>query len=191
MKKSILVFLSLVTFLYSISPSLSLAAENEETFVNEEAIVEDVIETTGVDVSDVDLNAYEEDFDFLTDDPVFLQLEEHVVLTNQDVVIQEDSVQGQWVPIAAAAIRLLTSKVGRKGMEKGWALARPYVQKALDAPSTYILEGAGGGGRIIQVRLKKGGSVVFRLDYFPIKTGGDNVLHYHVPPNLKTHHKVF
>lgn len=42
-------------------------------------------------------------------------------------------------------------------MEKGWALARPYVQKALDAPKNYILEGPGSGGRIVQVRSRKGG----------------------------------
>ncbi|MFC4388287.1 hypothetical protein ACFOZ1_10790 [Gracilibacillus marinus] len=76
-------------------------------------------------------------------------------------------------------------------MKKGWAIARPYVEKAIKAPKTYILEGSGGGGRIIQVRLRKGGSVVFRLDYFPVKTGGKNVLHYHVPPNLKKHHTIF
>jgi hypothetical protein len=76
-------------------------------------------------------------------------------------------------------------------MKKGWALARPYVEKAIKAPSTYILEGAGGGGRIIQVRLKKTGAVVFRLDYFPIKTGGSNALHYHVPPILKLIIKYF
>ncbi|WP_273124601.1 hypothetical protein [Bacillus weihaiensis] len=146
---------------------------------------------TKVSSSDVELNTYEEDFDFLANDPVFLQLEEHVVLTDQDVVIQEDAVQGQWVPIAAAAIRLLTSKVGREGMKKGWALARPYVQKALDAPKTYILEGAAGGGRIIQVRLRKTGAVVFRLDYFRIKAGGNPVLHYHIPPNINDHHLVF
>ncbi|TYS58499.1 hypothetical protein FZC74_11865 [Sutcliffiella horikoshii] len=112
-------------------------------------------------------------------------------MSGQDVHNLDPSVQGQWVPIAAAAIRLLTSKVGREGMTKGWALARPYVDKAIKAPNTYILEGAGGGGRIIQVRLRKTGAVVFRLDYFPIKTGGPNVLHYHIPPNLKNHYEVF
>ncbi|MGD6993835.1 hypothetical protein [Sutcliffiella horikoshii] len=112
-------------------------------------------------------------------------------MSGQDVDNLDPSVQGQWVPIAAAAIRLLTSKVGREGMIKGWALARPYVDKAIKAPNTYILEGAGGGGRIIQVRLRKTGAVVFRLDYFPIKTGGPNVLHYHILPNLKNHYKVF
>ncbi|MCA1060305.1 hypothetical protein LCL96_15305 [Rossellomorea aquimaris] len=189
MKKCIVVLLSLVLFLSTLSPSV-LASDTEETFVDEE-VIESLYETTGVDVSNVDLNKYEEDFDFLVNDEVFLQFEEHMILTDQDTVLEESSVQGQWVPIAAAAIRLLTSKVGREGMKKGWAIARPYVEKAIKAPSTYILEGAGGGGRIIQVRLKKTGSVVFRLDYFPIKTGGSNVLHYHVPPNLKTHHKVF
>jgi hypothetical protein len=71
-------------------------------------------------------------------------------------------------------------------MTKGWAKARHYVQKALDAPKSYILEGSDNGG-IIQVVNEKGGSVVFKLDYFPIKTGQKSKLHYHVPSNLKTY----
>ena len=190
MKKCILLLLSLVLIFSTISPSISSAIEKEEGTVSQK-IPDEVSATTDVDVSDVNLQSFEKDFDFLLQDQVFRQFEEHLLLTGQDVDNLETSVQGQWVPIAAAAIRLLTSKVGREGMKKGWALARPYVDKAIKAPNTYILEGAGGGGRIIQVRLRKTGAVVFRLDYFPIKTGGPNVLHYHIPPNLKNHYKVF
>lgn len=64
------------------------------------------------------------------------------------------------------------------------------VHFMVKSQNKYILEGAGSGGRIIQVRNKSNGSVVFRLDYFPIKHGGPYVLHYHVPPNLKEHHVI-
>lgn len=53
-----------------------------------------------------------------------------------------------------------------------------------------FLEGIGSGRRIIHVRNKTNGSVVFRLYYISIKHGGPYVLHYHVPPNLKTHHVI-
>lgn len=74
-------------------------------------------------------------------------------------------------------------------MEKGWALARPYVQKFLDEPTKYDLDGPGSGGRIIQLR-KKGSTTLFRLDYAPIKHGTPAVLHYHVPPDLKKHYVI-
>lgn len=188
-KKIIASILIFAMFFSSLGITTIFAQEN--TYANNEAIANEVKEETGVDVFDVSLENYEEEFSFLVNDPVFIELEEYLVLSGQDAAFSDSSVQGQWVPIVAQALRLLTSKVGKEGMERGWKIARPYVQKALDAPSLYELDGPGSGGRIIQVRNKKGGSVVFRLDYFPVKHGGKNYLHYHVPPNLKEHHIIF
>ncbi|MDE1362859.1 MULTISPECIES: hypothetical protein [Bacillus] len=130
---------------------------------------------------------FEKEFDFLVEDPVFQQLEQ--TLAKQEV--KEAEIKPMWIPIVAAALRVLISKVGRSGMKKGWAIARPYVQKALKAPGKYKIDGPGGGGRIIQVRLKSTGKPIFRLDYYPVKTGGSYKLHYHVPPNMKKHHIIF
>lgn len=130
---------------------------------------------------------FEKEFDFLIADPVFQELEQE--LAKQEV--KEAEIKPMWIPIVAAALRVLISKVGRSGMKKGWAIARPYVQKALKAPSKYKIDGPGGGGRIIQVRLKSTGKPIFRLDYYPVKTGGPYKLHYHVPPNMKKHHIIF
>ncbi|WP_226620039.1 hypothetical protein [Cytobacillus firmus] len=193
MKKFVTIVLTFVMLFSILSPTISGAETSEvivdEGLVLEDTVVEEITETTGIDVSGQDLTTYEEDFDFLVNDPIFMEMEEHFILTDQDVSIEDNSVSGQWIPVAAAAIRLLTSKVGKKGMEKGWALARPYVKKFVDAPSKYDLDGPGSGGRIIQLR-KKGSTTLFRLDYAPIKHGRDPVLHYHVPPNLKDHHVI-
>ncbi|MFT0827208.1 hypothetical protein VSK91_22575, partial [Bacillus swezeyi] len=133
------------------------------------------------DIQSLDNEEFEKEFDFLIEDPVFQQLER--TLAKQEV--KEAEIKPMWIPIVAAALRVLISKVGRSGMKKGWAIARPYVQKALKAPSKYKIDGPGGGGRIIQVRLKSSGKPIFRLDYYPVKTGGSYKLHYHVPPNMK------
>ncbi|TWK86529.1 hypothetical protein CHCC20333_1636 [Bacillus paralicheniformis] len=138
-------------------------------------------------IRSLDNEKFEKEFDFLIEDPVFQQLEQ--VLAEQEVKAAE--IKPMWVPIVATALRVLISKVGRSGMKKGWAIARPYVEKALKAPSKYKIDGPGGGGRIIQVRLKSTGKPIFRLDYYPVKTGGPYKLHYHVPPNMKKHHIIF
>ncbi|WP_307894475.1 hypothetical protein [Bacillus swezeyi] len=139
------------------------------------------------DIQSLNNEEFEKEFDFLIEDPVFQQLEQ--TLAKQEV--KEAEIKPMWIPIVAAALRVLISKVGRSGMKKGWAIARPYVQKALKAPSKYKIDGPGGGGRIIQVRLKSSGKPIFRLDYYPVKTGGPYKLHYHVPPNMKKHHIIF
>ncbi|WP_271725906.1 hypothetical protein [Bacillus paralicheniformis] len=139
------------------------------------------------DIQSLDNEKFEKEFDFLIEDPVFQQLEQ--VLAEQEV--KDAEIKPMWVPIVATALRVLISKVGRSGMKKGWAIARPYVEKALKAPSKYKIDGPGGGGRIIQVRLKSTGKPIFRLDYYPVKTGGPYKLHYHVPPNMKKHHIIF
>ena len=121
MKKVLSIFLSVVLFFAFVSPSLASTntSEGSDVIVDDgtvlkESVVEEVSETTGIDVSDVNLSTYEEDFSFLTNDPVFMELEEHLILTDQDVSIEENSVSGQWVPVAAAAIRLLTSTGWKK-----------------------------------------------------------------------------
>lgn len=88
-------------------------------------------------------------------DPVFIEIEETLALQSQNAELKEDSVTGQWIPVVAAALRLLISQVGKKGMQKGWKVARPYVQKALKAPQNRIIDGPGSGGCIIQVRSNK------------------------------------
>lgn len=129
---------------------------------------------------------FEEEFDFLIQDPVFIQLE-------QELATQETmgKIKPMWVPVAATALRVLISKVGKELAMKGWKIARPHIEKALKAPGKYKIDGPGGGGRIIQVRLKSSGKPIFRLDYYPVKTGGPYKLHYHVPPNMKEHHIIF
>ncbi|UZM97520.1 hypothetical protein OL548_20465 [Lysinibacillus sp. MHQ-1] len=69
-------------------------------------------------------------FSFLVNDITFNEMEEYLVLTGQDVNLEEYTVQAQWVPVVAGALRLLTSKVGKEGMQKGWAIAKPYVKKS-------------------------------------------------------------
>ncbi|KAA6452719.1 hypothetical protein [Bacillus swezeyi] len=139
------------------------------------------------DIQSLDNEEFEKEFDFLIEDPVFQQLEQ--ALAEQEV--KDAEIKPMWIPVVAAALRVLISKVGRSGMKKGWAIARPHVQKALKAPSKYKIDGPGGGGRIIQVRLKSSGKPIFRLDYYPVKSGGSYKLHYHVPPNMKKHHIIF
>ncbi|MGP3739103.1 hypothetical protein ACTWKB_08925 [Bacillus sp. 4A_MP2] len=72
-------------------------------------------------------------------DPVFIEIEETLALQSQNAELKEDSVTGQWIPVVAAALRLLISQVGKKGMQKGWKVARPYVQKALKALKIVLL----------------------------------------------------
>lgn len=48
-------------------------------------------------------------------DPVFIEIEETLALQSQNAELKEDSVTGQWIPVvAAAALRLLISQVGKK-----------------------------------------------------------------------------
>ncbi|MDM5350089.1 hypothetical protein ACE1MS_10155 [Lysinibacillus sp. fkY74-1] len=184
-KKLLSSFLVLTLVISTFSFSNVYAQENTEE------LAEKVKQDTGVDVSEVSLENFEYDFSFLVNDITFNEMEEYLVLTGQDVNLEEYTVQAQWVPVVAGALRLLTSKVGKEGMQKGWAIAKPYVKKALDYADDYVIDGPGGGGRIIQVRKKKGGAPIFRLDYYPIKTGGDYKLHYHVEPDMKEHHVIF
>ena len=121
-------------------------------------------------------------------DPVFIEIEETLALQSQNAELKEDSVTGQWIPVVAAALRLLISQVGKKGMQKGWKVARPYVQKALKAPQNRIIDGPDQEGALYRYVAKK---PLFRLDYAPIKHGRPAVLHYHVPPNLEDHHVIF
>ncbi|MGS0904564.1 hypothetical protein ACVA6F_10135 [Bacillus altitudinis] len=87
-------------------------------------MIEQVYEDTSIDVSN-----FNKEFDFLLNDPVFIELEETLALQSQNAELKEDSVTGQWIPVVAAALRLLISQVGKKGMQKGWKVARPYGRK--------------------------------------------------------------
>ncbi|MEC2046249.1 hypothetical protein PQS30_06805 [Bacillus licheniformis] len=197
---SLLVFVLVMSALSPLSQAIEEGKEGESIDFNStlntlnEIFPKSIIDETPsistinkTDIQSLDNEEFEKEFDFLIEDPVFQQLEQ--VLAEQEV--KDAEIKPMWVPIVATALRVLISKVGRSGMKKGWAIARPYVEKALKAPSKYKIDGPGGGGRIIQVRLKSTGKPIFRLDYYPVKTGGPYKLHYHVPPNMKKHHIIF
>lgn len=196
---SLLVFVLVMGVLSPLSQAIEEGKENEsidfnstlntlnEIFPKNIDGISSISTINKKDIQSLDNEKFEKEFDFLIEDPVFQQLEQ--VLAEQEV--KDAEIKPMWVPIVATALRVLISKVGRSGMKKGWAIARPYVEKALKAPSKYKIDGPGGGGRIIQVRLKSTGKPIFRLDYYPVKTGGPYKLHYHVPPNMKKHHIIF
>lgn len=180
-------FLSSILILTLVISSFGFSQVSAQEYTSE-VLPEGVESETEVYVSN---ESFEKEFAFLVNDPVFIEMEEYLVLTGQDTNISDSTVQARWIPLVAQALRLLTSKVGKEGMQKGWAIARPYVKKALDNIDDYVIDGPGGGGRIIQVRKKAGGAPIFRLDYYPVKVGGDYKLHYHVPPNMSVHHIIF
>jgi RHS repeat-associated protein len=117
------------------------------------------------------------------DDP--LSINQYTYTKNNPVIYVDPD--GHFAQIIYALLRFLVTTVGLYVAKKAIAIATPYVKKALREPENYILEGRGGGGRLIQVRYKKTGSVLFRLDWYPIKAGGPYTLHYHVPPNVNEH----
>lgn len=192
---SLLVFALFMNVLGPASYAVEMGKNEENaTNVNEEDLnstpetnLEGGSSITNEENRNFDNEQFEKEYDFLVEDPVFQQLEQKVI----EQEVSEAEIKPMWIPVVAAALRLLISKVGRQGMQKGWAIARPHVEKALKAPSKFTIDGPGGGGRIIQVRQKSNGSPIFRLDYYPVKTGGSFKLHYHVPPNMKDHHIIF
>ncbi|MFO6495595.1 MULTISPECIES: hypothetical protein [Bacillus] len=195
---SLLVFVLVMNVLSPLSQAIEEGKEDESIDFNSTLNTYDIFPknidgTSSIsslnkkDIQSFNNEEFEKEFDFLIEDPIFQLLEQ--VLAKQEV--KDAEIKQMWIPVVAAALRVLMSKVGRSGMKKGWAIARPHVQKALKAPSKYKIDGPGGGGRIIQVRLKSTGKPIFRLDYYPVKTGGPYKLHYHVPPNMKKHHIIF
>ncbi|MCM3169666.1 hypothetical protein [Peribacillus frigoritolerans] len=164
--------------------------ENSEVEIlaeqSEPATVEQLSEYYNTNLESVNIENFEEEYEFLTTDEIFNQMEEIVAIQEVEAALSQEEVNAQWVPVAAAAIRVLTSKVGKKGMEKGWKIARPHIEKALKNLTKYKIDGPS-GGRIIQVRLKSNSQPIFRLDYHYIDGKGP-YLHYHVSPNMKTHH---
>ncbi|MGW6191537.1 hypothetical protein ACWFRC_12550 [Bacillus cereus] len=157
--------------------------------LNDDTIVEEY-------VPNFDFEKFENEYDFLVTDPVFLQLEGELSKPRVEYVIEKNPLTGELIvkqeilpALVIGALRVLTSKAGRTAADKGWKIARPYVQKALDAQNKYILEGPY-KTRIIQVRSKVTKKVLFRLDYGPVKNKGP-YLHYHVPPNLNDHHIIW
>ncbi len=148
---------------------------NDDTIVEEYVPEEDGgIDLSNVDVSNFDFEKFENEYDFLVTDPVFLQLEGELSKPRVEYVIEKNPLTGELIvkqeilpALVIGALRVLTSKVGRTAADKGWKIARPYVQKALNAPSKYILEGPS-GTKIIQVRSKATKQVIFRLDYGPV-----------------------
>ncbi|MBJ8055910.1 hypothetical protein JDS87_29510 [Bacillus cereus] len=192
----ILSFILLFSFTFPSFVDATVELDND-TVVEEYVPEEDGgIDLSNVDVSNFDSEGFETEYDFLVNDPVFLQLEEELSKPRVEYVIEKNPFTGELVvkeevlpALVIGALRVLTSKVGRTAADKGWKIARPYVQKALNAPSKYILDGPS-GTRIIQVRSKATKQVIFRLDYGPVHNKGP-YLHYHVSPNLKDHHIIW
>lgn len=187
--------ISFVLLLSFTLPSfVDAAVASEDDGIIEEYIPEINIgvDLSNVDVSGFDFKNFEEEYDFLVNDPVFLQLEAEVSKPRVEYIIEKNPFTGELIvkkeilpAIVLGALRVLISKVGRKAADRAWAVARPHVQKALNYPKQYILE-AGKGGMIIQVRSKANGTRVFALDYHYIDGKGP-ILHYHSPPNVKDH----
>ena len=160
---------------------IEIIAENSES-----STVEELSDYYGEDLQDINISNFEQDFESLVNDPVFNGMEEIMAIQEAEAELTHGEVKAQWIPVVAAALRVLVKKVGKKGMQKGWAVARPHVEKALKNMNSYIIDGPS-GGKIIQVRNKKTKQPIFRLDYHYIDGKGP-YLHYHVAPNMKTHH---
>ncbi|WP_078378712.1 hypothetical protein [Sutcliffiella halmapala] len=201
MKKFFSVFLASIMLLSVLLPSYS-SASNIDVSVNyvdiDEHFIKELTEESGTDFTDVDLTNFEEEYAFLLNDPVFRELEEYLVLNEQDVILDDNEVTGQWVPLAAAAIRLLAGKVGTKAIDKAWKIAKPHVDKALKDLDRYKFVVNTKNGRylgIIDTKSKSKDKTVFALDYHQFKEGNkrtkDDVLHYHVIPNIKAHHIIY
>ncbi|MDP7981532.1 hypothetical protein [Bacillus multifaciens] len=189
-------FVLLFSFIFPTFTDASVTSENENT--NENIVENYVEEDYGIDLSKVDVSnfnfeEFEKDYDFLVNDPVFVKLEEEISKPRVEHIIEKNPFTGELIvkeevlpAIVIGALRVLTSKVGRNAADKAWKIARPYVQKALDAPSKYIIDGPS-GGKIIQVRSKATKQPIFRLDYHYIDGKGP-YLHYHVAPNMNKHY---
>ncbi|QIW22199.1 hypothetical protein [Bacillus thuringiensis] len=189
---------SMISFVLLFSFTLPLfvdaTIESENDGIVEEYIPEINlgVDLSNVDVSSFDFENFQKEYDFLVNDPVFLQLEAEVSKPRVEYITEKNPFTGELIvkeeilpAIVVGALRILVSKVGRKAADRAWAVARPYVQKALNSPRQYILE-AGKGGMIIQVRSKATGKRVFALDYHYIDGKGP-ILHYHSPPNVNDH----
>ncbi len=161
---------------------------NQEEFIGSFDINQHI---TFEDMYNFDNAQFEKDFPFLANDPVFLELEATLANGQFETEMTDGPViQQRALPaIVIGALRILTSKVGRQAADKAWAIARPHIQKALSAPSKFIIDGPD-GGKIIQVRSKATKKPIFRLDYHYIDGKGP-YLHYHVPPNMKAHHFIW
>ncbi|MEK5184598.1 hypothetical protein [Solibacillus sp. FSL W7-1324] len=201
MKKFLSIFLASIMLVAFLLPTDSTATSHDFS-INQISIdtsmVQQITEESGTDFTDVDLTNFEQDFAFLLNDPVFKEMEEYLVLNSQEVIIDETEVAGQWIPIAAAGIRLLAGKVGTKAIDKAWDIAKPHVKKALDDVDRYKFIVNIKNGRylgIIDTKSKSKDKTIFALDYHQFKEGSkrtvDDVLHYHITPNIKEHHVIY
>lgn len=70
--------------------------------------------------------------------------------------------------------------------------ASKIAQLAKVAFASIQIQGPGGGGRLIGSTIKIGGKSqpLFRIDNFPIETGGPKVPHYHSYPNASVHNTI-
>lgn len=118
------------------------------------ATIEQLSEYYNTNLENINIDNFVEKFEFLTSDSVFNEMEEIIAIQEAEAQLSQDEVNAQWVPVVAAALRALTSKAGKKAMEKGWSVARPHIEKSLKNLDNYVIDGPS-GGRIIQVRNKK------------------------------------
>lgn len=98
--KLILVVLSFILCFSAVTPvyAESVTSQDSELVVSDQ-LIEQVYEDTGIDVSNVDVSNFNKEFDFLLNDPVFIELEETLALQSQNAELKEDSVTGQWIPV--------------------------------------------------------------------------------------------
>lgn len=111
--------------------------------------------------------------------------------SNGNSSISDPTKSTKFLPLLATAFRILVQKVGPTIAKKAWDLAQPYFRMAITQASKFTMDGPGSGGRIVQVRYRKGGSVLFRLDFYPVRSGGPFTLHYHVGPNTNNHNVIW
>jgi RHS repeat-associated protein len=98
-----------------------------------------------------------------------------------------------------AALVKLAWKIGWKAIRMAWDKAEPYINKAIREAKNYIIEGPAKTGvettRIVQIRNKKTGAPVFRLEMHPIPDpayGNKRIeyLHYHIGTS-KAHYTIW
>lgn len=196
-QKQLIILMVTMLTITGFSPGLTALAQEvapDEDYISDEYVVEDY----GIDLSEVDMTEYDpegfaSEYDFLAQDSTFLELENELSVPRIETTYEKHPFTGELIAkqevlpaVVLGALRVLFSKVGKTAATRAWNIAKPQVQKALNAPSKYYLDGPN-GGRIIQVRLKSTKQPVFRLDFHYIDGKGP-YLHYHIAPNMKKHH---
>lgn len=94
---------------------------NEVEIIAEQAApatIEQLSKYYNTNLENINIDNFDEEFEFLTSDSVFNEMEEIIAIQEAEAQLSQDEVNAQWVPVVAAALRALTSKAGKKAMEK-------------------------------------------------------------------------